>query len=170
MHRLIQSLPDIPAGRRAEAARGFLLRNGGKIPEADRDTIATQALAILEDPRFESLFAAGSRAEVPLVGTLARAGATPLAITGQIDRLQVGASEVLIADYKTNRPVPADLASIPGSYKRQLALYRAILQRLYPGKSVRAALIFTESPVLMEIPQDVLDAELDAELATLTSA
>ena len=42
---------------------------------------------------------------------------------------------MLIADYKTNRPAPQDLAETrsrhPG-YVQQLALYRAVLMRLYP--------------------------------------
>jgi ATP-dependent helicase/nuclease subunit A len=170
MHRLIQSLPDIPPDKRADAAREFLHRNNRnsrddtRLSEEECGAIAAQALAVLTDPRFAKLFAPGSRAEVPLVGTLPRSGLPPVAVTGQVDRLLVGESEVLIADYKTNRPAPADLASVPGGYKRQLALYRALLQRIYPGKTVRAALVFTESPILLEIPQDMLDAEL----ATLT--
>jgi hypothetical protein len=35
-----------------------------------------------------------------------------------------------------------------------------VLARLYPGKAVRAALIFTTGPVLMELPADTLDAAL----------
>jgi ATP-dependent helicase/nuclease subunit A len=164
MHRLIQSLPDIPPQRRQQAAQEFLIRNRKKLADSDRDAIAAQALALLAEPGFAKLFAPGSRAEVPLVGTLPRNGLAPYAVTGQVDRLLVGASEVLLADYKTNRPAPTDLASIPKSYKRQLALYRALLQRIYPGKTVRAALVFTESPILLEIPAQMLDAEL----ATLT--
>jgi ATP-dependent helicase/nuclease subunit A len=169
MHRLIQSLPDLAPEQRAQAAREFLHRNSGGDTgpsEEECGAIAARALAILADPRFAELFGPGSRAEVPLVGTLPRAGLPPLAVTGQVDRLRVGESEVLIADYKTSRPPATDLVSIPRGYKRQLALYRALLRRIYPGKTVRAALVFTESPILLEIPQDMLDAEL----ATLTGA
>jgi ATP-dependent helicase/nuclease subunit A len=165
MHRLIQSLPDIPPQRRQQAAQEFLNRNRKTLADSDRDAIAAQALALLADPDFANLFAPGSRAEVPLVGTLPRNGQPPYAVTGQVDRLLVGTSEVLLADYKTNRPAPTDLPSIPKSYKRQLALYRALLQRIYPGRNVRAALVFTEIPLLLEIPANMLDAEL----ATLTS-
>ena len=52
------------------------------------------------------------------------------------------------------------------NYVRQLALYRAVLMRLYPGRPVRAALLWTDTPDLMEIPA----ADLDAALAILTSA
>jgi ATP-dependent helicase/nuclease subunit A len=165
MHRLIQSLPDLPQSLREAAAREFLSRNGDALGAEECDRIAEQALAILRDAQFAPLFAPGSRAEVPLVGTLE--GATrPLIVNGQIDRLVVTPHDVLIADYKTNRPAPATLESVPRPYRRQLALYRALLQRIYPGRRVRAALIWTEMPNLMEIPQNVLDAEL----ATLTQA
>jgi len=69
----------------------------------------------------------------------------------------------LIADYKTNRPAPHRLedakAAHPG-YIRQIALYRAVLTRLYPGRRVRAALLWTDTPDLMEIPASDLDTAL----------
>lgn len=165
MHRLIQSLPDLPPSVRSEAAQEFLRRNAEDLPAAECEMIAAQALAILGDAQFAPLFAPGSRAEVPLVGTLA--GATsPLIVNGQIDRLVVTGEEILIADYKTNRPAPTTLEAVPRPYKRQLALYRALLQRIYPGRPVRAALVWTEVPNLTEIPAAILDAEL----ATLTGA
>jgi ATP-dependent helicase/nuclease subunit A len=43
---------------------------------------------------------------------------------------------------------------------RQLALYRAVLAKLYPGKAVRCALIWTEIPDLMELSAEALDAAL----------
>jgi ATP-dependent helicase/nuclease subunit A len=164
LHRLIQSLPDLPPGSRAAAADDFLRRNSKKVsPEACAE-LAAQTLAILDDAQFSPLFAPGSRAEVPLVGLLPRAGLAPYSVTGQIDRLAVTDGEVLIADYKTNRPAPTQLGDVPSAYRRQLALYRALLQRIYPGRAVRAALVWTENATLMELPQEALDAEL----ATLT--
>ncbi|MFZ5692616.1 MAG: double-strand break repair helicase AddA [Pseudomonadota bacterium] len=160
LHRLIQSLPDLPAERRAAAADDFLSRNRRTISPDMCAELAAQTLAILSDPQFAPLFATGSRAEVPLVGVLPRAGLPPYSVTGQIDRLAVTQDEVLIADFKTNRPAPAALDEVPQAYRRQLALYRALLQRIYPGRTVRAALIWTENAALMAIPQEVLDAEL----------
>ena len=160
LHRLIQSLPDIPAERRAAAAHDFLSRNSQKVSPAECTTIAAQAIAILNDVQFASLFAPGSRAEVALTGMLPRDGLAPFAVTGQVDRLVVTPEEVLIADYKTNRPAPVSLDQVPRAYRRQLALYRALLQRLYCGRNVRAALIWTDAGTLMEIPPEWLDAEL----------
>lgn len=117
-------------------------------------------LAILADPRFEQVFAPGSRAEVPIVGHLTGTGGEPLAVTGQIDRLVIAADNVLIADYKTDATVPATLGSVPPRHVEQLALYCALLARLYPAKRMRAALVFTTGPVLMELPAAALDHAL----------
>jgi ATP-dependent helicase/nuclease subunit A len=39
-------------------------------------------------------------------------------------------------------------------------LYRAVLRKLYPQTTVRAALLWTETTDLMEISSPALDAEL----------
>jgi ATP-dependent helicase/nuclease subunit A len=64
--------------------------------------------------------------------------------------------------------VPRNLDEVP-RYVTQLALYRAVLARLYPGKIVRAALVFTNGPVLMEIPGATMDAALSAELGKVVT-
>ena len=164
VHRLMQSLPDIPSDRRMEAARRYLARQKN-FAATERDEIAKQVLTILVDLRFAPLFEPGSRAEVPIVG---RAGDRP--VSGVVDRLVVTAESVLIADYKSNRPAPRSLAETEARYQGyivQLALYRAVLLRLYPGRPVRAALVWTDTPELMEIPEKTLDA---AFATALTSA
>ena len=55
---------------------------------------------------------------------------------------------------------------MPPTYVRQLALYRAVLQKLYPERAVRAALLWTEKPEMMEILAPALDAELASMLAS----
>jgi ATP-dependent helicase/nuclease subunit A len=161
VHRLLQSLPEVPIDRRAEAARRYLVRQR-ELAEAERDEIARQVLALLDDARFAPLFAPGSRAEVSIAGRL---GDRPL--SGQVDRLAVTPEAVLIADFKSNRPAPQSLGEAqrrhPG-YVSQLALYRAVLMRLYPDRLVRAALVWTDRPELMELPAAVLDAAIPAIL------
>jgi ATP-dependent helicase/nuclease subunit A len=163
VHRLLQSLPDIPPATRAEAARRYLVRNAAEFSAAEREMMVEQIRLLLDDARFAQLFLPGSRAEVPIVGRLK--GGT-LAVAGQVDRLAVTGDLVLIADYKTNRPAPRRLADVPPPYVAQLALYRAVLAELYPDKRIRAALVWTDVPDLMEISQ----ASLDAALAAVTSA
>ena len=69
-------------------------------------------------------------------------------------------SEVLIVDFKTNHAPPTTATDAPPAYVRQLALYRAVLSKLYPQHAVRAALLWTETADLMEISAPALDAEL----------
>ncbi len=158
-HRLMQSLPDIAPERRAQAAADYLGRAGTDLPAGERARIVEQAMRVIEDARFHELYGPGSRSEVPIVGRLLLGGKTVL-VAGQVDRLAVTASSVLIGDFKTNRAVPRRIEDVPKPYVRQLALYRAVLARLYPDKPVRAALIWTEVFEMMELSSEVLDAAL----------
>ncbi len=166
VHRLMQSLPDIPAGERAAAALRYIVRADASFEGEERDRLVAGVLGLLADARFAPLFAAGSRAEVPIVGRLHRPGRPDVLVSGQIDRLVVTPDAVLIADYKTNQIVPGTPEAAPRAYVGQLALYRAVLGRIYPGRTVRAALVWTEGPDLMEFSPSALD---DA-FARVTSA
>ena len=149
-HRLLQSLPDLPAERRERAARAYLDRAARDWTGDEREAVLRPVLAILADARFAPLFAPGSRAEVAIVGSL-----PGIRVNGQIDRLAVTGTEVLIADFKTGRP-----RAEPAAYVRQLAFYRAVLARLYPRHAVRAALVWTDVPDLKEISASAMDAAL----------
>jgi ATP-dependent helicase/nuclease subunit A len=165
VHRLLQSLPDIPAQHREAAARSYLQRAGEALDQAARDEVTAQVMTVITDSRFAPLFAPGSRAEVPIVGHLSGVSHSAVLVSGQIDRLAVTKDEILIADYKTNRPAPRtidELLARHSGYVRQLALYRAVLSQIYPGRPVRAALIWTDLPDLMEIPARLLEERIAA--------
>jgi ATP-dependent helicase/nuclease subunit A len=156
-HRLLQALPAIAPTYRAEAARRYLAR-GVELAEDERAEICDHALRIIEDPRFYELFGPGSRAEVSIVGHVALRDRR-VAVSGQVDRLVVTDAAILIADYKTNRPVPE---KPPADYVAQLALYREVLRKLYPERPIRAAVIWTYVPDLVEISGEAMDAALAA--------
>ena len=130
----------------------------------ERAALLAEVMAVMAEPAFAPVFAEGSRAEVEIVGRVARASGEA-AVSGRVDRLAVTPSQVLIVDYKTNRPAPETLADVPPAYVTQLALYRTILSRLYPGRAVTAALLWTDRPALMEIPSPLLDSAESAVLA-----
>jgi ATP-dependent helicase/nuclease subunit A len=65
---------------------------------------------------------------------------------------------VLIIDYKTNRPPPAEPAAVADVYLYQLAAYALALEQMFPRHTVRAALLWTDGPRLMEIPIDLLNS------------
>ena len=119
-------------------------------------------MTLLRDPAFAPVFAAGSRAEVPIIGRLPRLGRPDLQVAGLVDRLVVTQERVLVVDFKTNAMVPTSVADAPEAYLGQLALYRAVLARVFPGRAVEAALAWTQAPALMPIPQLMLDDALRA--------
>src|SRR6202011_5651445 len=145
VHRLLQSLPDLTAGRRRDAALAHLSRNAPAWSVAERESLAGQVIALIADSRFAAVFGEGSRAEVAIVGRLTLPGRPPALVSGQIDRLVVTQNEVLIVDFKTNHAPPKATPEASQAYVRQLALYRAVLSRLYPQHGVRAALLWTET-------------------------
>jgi ATP-dependent helicase/nuclease subunit A len=77
-------------------------------------------------------------------------------LAGQVDRIVVREKDVLILDYKSDRALPKDVAAVPQAYIAQLAAYRAALLRVFPHKTVTAALLWTEIPHLMIIPPEML--------------
>jgi ATP-dependent helicase/nuclease subunit A len=151
IHRLLETLPDLAPKERSAAAARYLARPAHGLDPAEQDAIAKEALAILDDPTFAPLFGPNSRAEVPIVGQV-----DGEIISGQIDRLVVTDDAVMIVDYKTNRPPPETEADVAPAYLRQMAAYRRALQKVYPGRPVLCALVWTDAPRLMHLSDAVL--------------
>jgi ATP-dependent helicase/nuclease subunit A len=122
----------------------------------------------VRDTRFAPLFRPGSLAEVPVVAKIGD-GDTGFELEGQIDRLAVLGRDLMILDYKTNRPPPETPEEVAPAYVTQLAAYRIALKRLFPGLTLRAALLWTDGPRLMEIPSTLLDAAEDRMLQRSTA-
>ncbi|MCX5567706.1 double-strand break repair helicase AddA [Kaistia nematophila] len=161
IHRLLQALPDQPAEQRAAVATRYLEVVGREWPEAARQGLLDRILPILDDDSFSALFGPESRAEVPIAGTIeTRSGMA--SVSGRIDRLVVLPDRVILVDYKTNRPAPRELAEVPEAHLAQLALYRALLSALYPDRPIETALLWTEIPLLMAIPSELLDSRMAA--------
>ncbi|HEY1630925.1 MAG TPA: double-strand break repair helicase AddA [Rhizomicrobium sp.] len=163
IHEMLARLPDIAPEKRRDAALAFL-----KARKADA-VLADETLAVLDDPSFAAAFAPGSRAEVAIVADLPQI-AEGARINGRIDRLAVTHTTVLAVDFKTNRPPPQSLDSVSPVYLAQMALYRAALQKIFPDKRIATALVWTEGPRLMELPDAALEAEILRIRSRLDSA
>jgi ATP-dependent helicase/nuclease subunit A len=157
IHRLLQTLPGRPPETAKRDMARFLAQPGIGLDAAQQAEIAAEVRAVLEDAELAPLFGPGSRAEVPIAGVL-----NGLPIAGQVDRLAVSESEVLVVDYKTNREPPASIDQVPEAYLRQMAAYRGLLQAIYPGRGVRCALLWTEGPTLMPLPEKTLSSHAPA--------
>ena len=156
VHALLAHLPAFPPQRRESAAFSYLKRQG--LAPEDAEALIRETLAIIDDSVFAELFSQDSRAEVAVAAQLPELG--NVEISGQIDRLAVTRDAVLIADFKTNRPPPDSAENTPRLYRTQMALYRAALQKIYPGKRIDCALVWTDGALLMPLSKALLDAEI----------
>ncbi|MFG1300549.1 double-strand break repair helicase AddA [Xanthobacter sp. V3C-3] len=168
VHRLLAGLPEIAPAERAAAGMRLLRHAADGVPEALLAPVLEEALAVLGHAPLADLFGAGSRAEVPVVGRLPASDGGDFAVSGRIDRLAVTEERILVADFKTDRTPPARAEDIGETYVAQLAVYGALLSRVFGGRPCEARLIYTAGPLVHVLPPERL-AAARARLA-LTSA
>jgi ATP-dependent helicase/nuclease subunit A len=155
IHSLFEHLPEFPEKERKKAAERFLKRQPGLSHEEQKE-MAKAAFGVLEDERFGAVFGPGGRAETPIIGQI---GADT--INGRVDRLVITDAEILVVDYKTDRPAPASVADVGEAYIAQMAAYRAVLSQSWPDRPIRCLLVWTDGPRLMEIPPSALDRAIN---------
>ena len=153
IHRLLELLPEEAPAQRGEAAGRFLARPAHGLTAEAQTQIAAEVMAVLADGDAAPLFGPLSQAEVPLAAVIGKH-----VVSGQVDRLLVEENRVLVVDYKSGRPAPADDSAIPAAYLAQMADYRAVLTIIFPGREIRSALLFTDDPALVWLPDAALDA------------
>lgn len=156
IHKLLQTLPDVAADRRNEAARAFLSAQPDLDP-AERDAIASEVFGVLSHPDLTDVFGSGSRAEAAVAGT---GPGLPegAVVSGQVDRLLVTPERVTIVDFKSNRPPPQEVAGVSRVYLAQIAAYRAVFRGVDPDRPVDCVLVWTHAPSVMALPDSALDA------------
>ncbi|MEL6258430.1 MAG: 3'-5' exonuclease, partial [Pseudomonadota bacterium] len=155
IHALLQFLPDLAQDRRREAALRFL-QSDRSLSEAQRSDIFYAVQNVLADAAFAEVFSSESRGEVAVVASPG-AALEGMTISGRVDRLVVTPSEVLIVDFKTDRPAAKTADETPADYLRQMAAYRAALRDTYPDRRVSCALLWTDGPHLTSLPDSLLD-------------
>lgn len=158
-HALLEHLADYDDAVRESTANRFLELRGEALSSRVRQDIVAESLAVLRDPAFAPVFSPQSRAEVAIVAEIPRPSGDgpPLRLSGQIDRLSRNGDEVLIVDYKTNRPPPQIIDGVAEAYLLQLAAYRLAIKQIFPTDTIRAAILWTDGPRLMPIPDEILN-------------
>ena len=152
IHALLQTLPDLAPDARERAAKSYLARPVHGLAGQAKQDIAAETLAILDHPDFAPYFGPDSRAEVPIVGEI-----NGRVISAQVDRLAISPDTVTVVDFKTNRPPPRDESGVADIYLRQMAAYREALRRIYPKRTVRCVLLWTDGPHAMTLSDENLD-------------
>ncbi len=159
LHALLQYLPGVSPDRRAATGERFLAGQAPNLTLPERTALVLKARGVLDEPACAPLFAAGLLAEVEIAATVPLPGGGTVEVSGRIDRLVVTRDEILFCDFKTGAP-PAALEATAPAYVTQAALYQAALASLYPDRPVRAFLIWTEGPQVVELPPAMLNQAL----------
>ncbi len=153
LHSLFERLPAVPRADRARAAATWLEHAAGVGDAGQRQQLITDALGVIEHPEFADIFAGDALAEVPLAGVV-----NGRVIAGAVDRLLVRDDDVLVVDFKTGRRVPGNAAAVSVHHKAQMAAYVAVLEGIFPGRTVRAALLYSTGPALIILPPEMVEA------------
>ena len=146
IHQLLERLAAVEPDRRQERALDWLERSAGVAAAADREEIVAQVCQVLSNPDFAALFGPGSLGEAPLAATLPDGRV----IAGTVDRLLVEDARVSVIDFKTGR-VPDSDGAIPAAHRTQMEAYAEALRVIFPGRSIRTALLYTSGPRLVEL-------------------
>jgi ATP-dependent helicase/nuclease subunit A len=146
IHQLLERLPAVEPPSRRHMALRWLEREAGISNPAQRGEIGDLVCALIDRAEFAALFGPGSLGEAPIAATLPDGRV----IAGTVDRLLVEEDRISVIDFKTGR-VPASEAEIPSSHRAQILAYAEALQVIFPGRAVRAALLYTGGPSLFEI-------------------
>jgi len=168
IHRMLEILPDHAPERRG-ALCDAMLADYPNFSAAERAAIRAEVFGVLDNPDFSGVFAKGSRAEVSLAGRVPSIKGGTVFLTAQVDRLNVTPDVIYLIDYKSNRPVPREVADVDDSYIAQMAAYRELARAVWPNRTVRCGLLWTDTPALMWLPDNAMDAALTQVNALPTS-
>ncbi len=152
VHALLEILPNYAVKDRPAAAGKLAALQMPEADETERGKIIASVLDLMDGSSAADIFTPSSLAEVPVSGVVGDS-----VINGQIDRVSVSETEVRLIDYKTGRSVPDSVERTPVAYIRQMAAYKAVMEKIWPDKTVRCFLLWTEAPKLVEITSLVCD-------------
>ncbi|MEQ1725365.1 MAG: double-strand break repair helicase AddA [Sphingopyxis sp.] len=152
VHTLFERLPDTAPDARRDTALRWLAARAPHMNTAEREAMVASVLGVLDAPEHAALFGPDSLAEAPFSALV-----DGRVIAGTVDRLLVSARDVRVIDYKSGRFVPASVGEVPVGYLKQMAAYVAALRVIFPNHAVSAALLFSEGPRLILLPDTVIE-------------
>jgi ATP-dependent helicase/nuclease subunit A len=149
----------------SKAQAALLSKAAEELPQAALENARSSVAWMQNEQALEPFFGPEARAEVPITGTL-KIGSAQYRLTGRIDRLSITPHKAYILDIKTGH-----LEQKPSQeHILQLALYRAMLEKIYPMKEILCILAYPDSRRVVEVsPQKCMDALRTLDESTLPS-
>ncbi|MES2883658.1 MAG: UvrD-helicase domain-containing protein [Pseudomonadota bacterium] len=119
----------------------------GPIDETAFEQAVAEAEAVLSAPALAPFFSPSNKAWKEVAVHLETPEGTAVNV---LDRLVDTGEALWVLDYKTHRK--SDAATVLDGASEQLRRYVAAVRRLYPQRSVKAAVIWTPKLLLLELP------------------
>ncbi|UPA54664.1 UvrD-helicase domain-containing protein [Wolbachia pipientis] len=133
IHSILQYMPKIEKERRKNWVRKYL----DNISE-DKDEIYSKILTFNE--KYGYLFDLEGKSEITLSGTI-----DGKSVLVRLDRLCITRDKAIIIDYKSHRNVSVSLLN---EIKKQMLIYKTLVQEIYPNKQVECVVIWVEDLTL----------------------
>ncbi|WP_264338298.1 UvrD-helicase domain-containing protein [Wolbachia endosymbiont (group A) of Cheilosia soror] len=131
IHSILQYMPKIEKDRRKNWVRKYLDNIN---TSEDKDEIYNKILAFNE--KYGYLFDLEGKSEITLSGTI-----DGKSVLVRLDRLCITQDKAIIIDYKSHRNVSV---SSLDEIKKQMLIYKTLVQEIYPNKQVECVVIWVE--------------------------
>jgi ATP-dependent helicase/nuclease subunit A len=154
LHQLFEWLPRIEPEQRFHMGQALIARLAPGLTREEAGVLLEPVIRHLASPSGLRLFGPDSRAEVALAGTITLGDGTARSVAGRIDRLVVGEDRIDIVDVKSGA---VGKAVENATICRQMALYRALLAAIYPGKPIECTIFWIETGEAESLPPAILD-------------
>ncbi|MDR1495290.1 MAG: PD-(D/E)XK nuclease family protein, partial [Rickettsiales bacterium] len=146
VHRLLEILPKIDPNHWNDISEAYVNSALSDLPSIARAEVKKVALGIMRDNNFQKFFSENSRAEVSILGEV-----DGLEVSGKIDRLTEFDNKIVILDYK-NTPRKFNSADeLPQEYVKQLELYRKLMEKLNPTKTIECYILMTVHGTMLRV-------------------
>ena len=148
IHRALDLMSRSPPYTAAQVRQRIRLETAA-IDEPELDRWMDEASKIVNDKSFEPIFkpAADRKTMNELPVMYRHRGQS---VYGLIDRLVISDDSILLIDYKTHRlDSPEQMQGLAEGYREQMSLYRAGVEKLWPGRAIKSGLLFTHSARLI---------------------
>ena len=138
IHRWLEKIGDLPKVRQRQLG----LQRAAKL--GIDDATAEKLLALFDQSGLDVFFGPDSQAEVSIHSRSADAGGISM---GRIDRLVIEPDSILLLDFKSGHQ-PAGKLPPDHPYLQQMQHYGNALTDAYPGRKLKAALLWTQNAEL----------------------
>jgi ATP-dependent helicase/nuclease subunit A len=155
IHKLLEILVNMPPQHRPQATDNYLKKYN--LTAQTHERYKSEIFNLMDNPDFNILLSSNGLSEVPIMGQIPELD--NMNVSGQIDRMVITDTQILLADYKTDKDLSKD-TPLPEQYVLQMALYQSACKHIYPNKTIKCFIIATAKPDIIEIDTMMLNTSL----------